>query len=250
MAYIDFQQILSQNWDTEYHKTGNPIPVNAFMFGMVILDWDGQFKRRIRKYGLTDIKIPFQYIENIPIWSKANNYNEVSDVMGRFEPINVYTNSAAQDFTLTLIYNAEALTSGVGVYTKWTLNYIEELIKRLQSLAFPEYDGQYTPPPKLLLNIGNIHRDTPIIIRNVTIESSEPFHIATGLPMMRKVSLECRVSYPLWQGMSNSRIWSAYEGGTGRYGPDIFAYETLDQRYRPKNKRAKRRGSSSNSPFN
>lgn len=246
---IAFNEILSLNWDVDFHKIGKPVPKQPFMFGMVIFDWDETFRKRLRKYtNLNDITIPFQYIEQIPTWSKAANYSDVSDIIGRFEPYNVYSGSAAQDFSLNLIYYAEALKAESGVTTPWTLEYIEILIKRIQSLVFPAYDGQFTPPPKLLLNIGNHYRDIPFIIKNVAIDSLEPFHIKTGLTMHRKITLECRVSYPMWQSFSSFEIWSAYDGNAGANGPDVYAVETLNEKYRPKSKRSAN-ANSVNTPF-
>jgi len=233
---VDFTR-LQPNWDEAYHHTGEPIPPNAFMYGLVILDWDGSFKKRLRRFETNDIKIPFQYLENVPVWQKSANYNEIGDIMGRFEPVNVYSNSGGQDFTLTLIYNAEAMSGGVGVSTKWTLERIEQLVKRIQSLVFPIYsEGNYGPPPKLLMNIGNIYQDVPILIKNCIVESMEPFHVTTGLPLTRKITLECRITYPSWQGISCIDVWTSYEGGAGTQSGETFAYETLNDKYRPGNR--------------
>ncbi|MBW2969089.1 hypothetical protein KY314_03150 [Candidatus Woesearchaeota archaeon] len=240
MPYIDFNTILANNWDQDYHKTGRPVPVNAFMFGFVVLDWDGQFRKRLRKYKTRDLKIPFQYIEKVPDWQKGAQYNEISDIMGRFEPPAIYTNSTAQEFTMTLIYVAEALDSRTSS-TPWTLEKIEDLVRRIQSFVFPQYDGQYSPPPKLLLNIGNIYKDVPVVIKQIQIENTEPFHVGTGISMTKKITLEFRASYPMWQGIKATDVYAAYEGNAGLGGPDVFAYERLDDRYLPRSKRVSKR---------
>ena len=215
------------------------MPTNAFMFGLVILDWDGSFQKRLRKYSsVADLKIPFQYIEEIPPWQKAANWTEVGDIIGRFEPMNVYANSGPMEIQLKLIYLAEAKTS-VDSASPWTLEYIETLTKRFQSLVYPAYDGQYSPPPKLLLNIGNVWRDIPVVVKQCAVTNEAPYDIGTLLSHKRTITLDCRISYPTWQGMSNTRIYAAYEGGGGRYGPDVFAYETLDQKFKPVSMRSR-----------
>jgi hypothetical protein len=240
MANIDFNDVLGNNWDPDFHKTGQKMPMRPTLFGLTVIDWDGQFTKRIRKLGTSDLTIPFQYLESIPAWSKAANFNDISDIIGRFEPLTIYTNSAAQELTLVLIYNAELLK---GTKTDWSLENIEIFVKRLQSLVFPQYDNNFSDPVKLFLNIGNIYKDVPIRIKNVQVESEAPFHVTTGLPLTRKVTLECRVSYPLWQGLYQSQIWTAYEGNFGNNGPNVFAYEELGDKYIPGGlKRTGRRG--------
>ena len=238
MAYISFNT-LAGNWDSRMHELGTPIPMNALMWGLMILDFDGTNKKRLKKYGTTDLKMPFQFMENIPDWAKGANWTDSSDILGRFEPIPFYTSSAAQIIDLPLIYMAEALQAGPEVSSPWTLEWIEQLVKRFQSLVYPVYDGNFTPPPKVVLNIGNIYRDIPLIVKNVTVKNGPPYHVLTGLPMKRQITVSCQVSYPPWQGIGSSQIYTAYEGAAGAQGPDIFAVQTLDQRYLPKNLRSK-----------
>lgn len=243
-VYIDFDSELTLNWDPAMHRTGSPMPANAEIWGLKILDWDNAFTERMEQFTEADLRIPFQYLEQIPNWDKGANWNDVGDVMGRFESMAVYSNSGAQELSLTLIFHAEALRNGVGVRTHWTLENIEMYTKRLQSLVFPGYDGKFSPPNKVLLNIGNIWRNVPLIVKNVSVEHQAPFHWETGLPMMRKITVQCRTSYPLWQGIGNMSVYTAWDEARGvgeRVGSEVFAFEALDDTWSP--------GRNSSNPF-
>lgn len=126
---------------------------------------------------------------------------------------------------------AEARNTTPNTTTHWTLENIEKYVKKIQGMVFPNTRESFAAPPRLLLNIGNNWKDVPIIIQNVTIESLEPFDTITGLARQKKIALECRVSYPSWQTIDGVEVWSAYDRGSGINGNEIFAYETLDQKY-------------------
>ena len=248
MVRIDFDTELSLNWSQEMHKTGKSIPANAEIWGLKILDWDDSFANRMSEYTTPDLKIPFQYLEQIPNWDKGANWSEVNDVVGRYEGMLIYANSNAQDINLSLTYHAESERNDSGVNTYWTLENIEMITKRLQSLVYPQYDGRFAPPNKVLLNIGNIWRNVPLVIKQVNVEyqnsSGNAFDIKTGLPMLRKISVSCRTSYPMWQGIGSMSVYTAWDETRGigdRSGNEVFAYEALDNTWVP--------GRSSTNPF-
>lgn len=200
-------------------------PPNAFLFGLVINDWDHTLRSRNILLRTEDLEIPFQVIESIPNWDKSAAYDEMgNEILGRFEPYAVYSKSNAQEFTLTLYYCAYA-RDNINAQSFWTLENIEMLEKRLQSLVFPIYVNGYAPPPKCLLNIGNIFYDLPVIVKQVNIEYQPPYDYLTGLSMNRKITLSLRVSYPAWQAISGDKIYMARSKKSA--GNHIFAYKQL-----------------------
>ena len=90
--------------------------------------------------------------------------------------------------------------------THWTVQKIEFYIARLKSLLYPEYDGNYTPPRKVLLNIGETYWDFPVIIKSIGIEHESPFDIKRMTSRFFKVNLTLASSYPLYQAISASQI--------------------------------------------
>lgn len=215
---------LKPYWNQDLHKTGTMVKPNAFMFGFVINDWDKSFQSRDPNIKTTDLQIPFQYVEKIPEWKKTANYSDQSDVIGRFEHITSYANSSAQQFKIDLIYQAETrLNSDLRTY--WSLERIEQIQKRLQSLVFPTYTKGFMPPPKVLFNIGNIYRSVPVVIKDIVIDNGQPYDVVTGLSMLKKISIEMQTSYPMWQAISGDKIFLT------KAGNGIFAYKEISQDY-------------------
>ena len=123
---------LSNHWDFRYGAAGREAPHNAYMLGLVLIDWDNSFRARNTKIKTSDLQIPFQYIRAIPDWKKAANYGDAGgEIMGRYEQIPMYSNSVNQEFELTIIYQAEALNN-YGANAWWTMENIEKYVKRLQ----------------------------------------------------------------------------------------------------------------------
>lgn len=223
-------------------RMGNIVGMQPHKFGLTVWDWNRQFEKRLRELRRQDnsydplayqfkrdnfMGIPFQYIESIPIWNKTVNWGEVGDIMGRFETQSVYSNSSAQDLTITLNYFAESSdNSGLDGYERkysrdtWTLNAIERIKLQLQSITFPQYDGKFSPPVKCLLNIGNIFIDLPIVVKGLTIEEGPPYELRTMRSMFKKITIEAKTSYPSWQALSATQIWTADTGG-------VFARQEL-----------------------
>lgn len=240
---LDFENELALNWDPNFHITGRSISPNCMKWGLKILDWDDNFKKRLKKFKVTELGIPFQYLEAIPNWEKTADWKDVGEIMGRFESPSIYASSGAQEFSFSMLYYAEALQSE-GSKTHWSLENIENYTRKLQSLVYPQYDGRYGPPMKLLFNIGNIYKNIPIVIKSVNIEHQAPYDTLTGLARMRKVTIAARVSYPMYQSIGQMQVYTSWDGvnPTGRNGSEIFAYEALSDKYKP--------GSTSNNPWN
>lgn len=240
---LDFDNELALNWNPDFMIIGKPVPPNAMQWGLKILDWDGNFTKRLKRLKVSDLTIPFQYLEAIPNWDKGADWKDVGEIMGRFESPSIYASSNTQEFSFNIIYYAEALYNE-GAKTHWTLENIEVYVKRLQSLVFPQYDGKYSPPMKLLFNIGNIYKDIPVVIKNVSVESMPPYDTLSGLPRMRKISVSARVSYPMYQGIGQMSVYTAFDGvsASGKKGTEVFAYESLDKQWKP--------GTSSTNPWN
>lgn len=223
----DFHK-LSKNWNEKYLSVSNSVPKNARMFGLVIIDWDGSLRKRNVNIQTSDLEIPFQYLGSgsdmgIPTWTKTANYQDVgSEIIGRYENIPVYSNSSGQTLQLELVYHAEALLNE-NAKTYWTMENIEKLQKRIQSLVYPTYSNGYSPPSKVMLNIGNIWRKFPVVITSVSVKNSPPYHNETGLSMLRTITLECKSAYPMWQAVSADKVMVATAGN------DIFAYQELNE---------------------
>lgn len=225
----DYSQELGNNWSKDYHRLDKPIPYSshsAKRYGMSIIDWDNTYKKRIGKASISDLMIPFQYIDAIPKWEKSANWQDISEIIGRFEALSLYTNSSAQEFSIKLIYNAEALknidNNGIPSKSHWTLENIEKYTHRLQSLVYPMYDGRFGSPPKLMMNIGNSIRELPVVIKTVTVDLLSPYHIETLLSQRREITLACRVYYPLWQAITHTEVYTA------TLGNKVFAYQKID----------------------
>ncbi len=234
-VFIDFENELTQHWDERIHRLGQSIPANCEIWGLKILDWDNNFAERMERFTEADLKIPFQYLEQIPEWDKSATYNDQGDIMGRFEPPSIYSNSVPQEISFVMKYHAEALKNE-GSKTHWTLENIEQYVKRMQSLVFPQYDGRYSPPTKVLFNIGNIYRNVPLVIKNVQVTYNAPFEITTGLSRQVNISVQGKVDYPMYQGIGQMAVYTAWDGNRtmgDKYGSEIFAFENLDPEYDP-----------------
>lgn len=255
--YDTIKEELQSRWNydqlltSESIRSYNKMSIDPFKFGLVVWDWNKAFEKKIKKiryesfekYGTSDdqmkykkwnglnnrksLGIPFQYIDKIPNWAKNSNWQGSDDIMGRFEGQVQYGNSSSHDFTIELTYDAEC--SGDLYYdfdamnqTKWSMQFLDRIENQLKSLAFPQYDGYYSPPVKVLLNIGSVYIDYPIVIKSVDVEYQAPFEIITMRSMRRKITLGCVSSYPSWQAISATQVWTANTGA-------VFARQEFQQ---------------------
>lgn len=219
-------------------------PMNAWKFGLIIQD------RRLRgsAYGLRKNHIPFQYLgENgeLPNLQKTANYEEVQ-ILGRFEPIKMYSNSSDIKFTLNLTYYADGTertsffpfpgSEVIGpVQSPWTIEQIARISAKLESLVYPRYDAKFSPPRYCLLNIGAIFIDFPIIITSVNIQHLPPYSTRDLTPMRRNVTLECSSYFPLYQAIGADAIINYtldYDFTTGslNYPRKIYSYRKFKRR--------------------
>lgn len=222
------------NYFDSFGKTAVPgsIPVNAFAFGLVIQD------RNIRGVtaGIRDSHIPFQYLSEsgIPPWAKSANWSDI-EVGGRFENIQAYSHSNNQEFNIELMYHAEG-TEELKHKTPWTLENITRICTKLESLVFPQYDNKFSPPNFCILNIGSVYIDFPVIIKNVTITSEAPFRQRDLMPRTRKVTLDLKSSFPIYQAISSGDIMnSVSEKGVRESGGilnprNVYAYRKFKKR--------------------
>ena len=76
----------------------------------------------------------------------------------------------------------------------------------MESLVYPQYDEKYNPPNLCLLNVGSIYMDVPVLIKSVTVSHKPPFDTQTMMPRTFQVTLDARISYPLYQAISAREI--------------------------------------------
>lgn len=96
--------------------------------------------------------------------------------------------------------------------TPWTIQYIESLVLKLKSLVYPQYDGTFAPPNKVLFNAGDLFVDYPLIVKSITVDHDGPFQIHNMMPMIYKITMSCITNYPLYQAVGATRIYSGKEG--------------------------------------
>ena len=214
MAVDQFDMFTAETrWDylrrQDIMASGKPTPFAAKQFGLTIHDWDNKLQNRIVNLETEDLFIPFQYVEQIPNWEKTSSWAAGETPIGRFEPLQIYAYSEAQEIPLTLIYHAESFEDE----KSWSLKWIETLTNRIKSLQYPICDDEFSSPPKCLLNIGSMYTDVPVLIKTVTVETPGPYDYRTGLSHIRKITLQCTVSYPMWQSISMTQIFASSDTG-------------------------------------
>ncbi len=206
-----------------FYSSGKSVIPNANVLGLVIHDRfsDSSIGGRDPAVELEDLKIPFQYIEKIPDWKKTANYEEIGDIMGRYEGLQVYKNSSSQSVALEIRYNAESIRQDADTY--WTLENIEILIRKLKALSYPSYDGRFSPPPICELNIGAIYNRFPVKVLDVSV-SEEPPYIGAFRGVNKKVTLELKSSYPIWQVVGARQV-NIYEKNNEVFAIQDFNYD-------------------------
>ena len=219
-------------------------PANANKFGLIVLDTYNLFRKnnlskiitqgvangkaigRNPNAAIEELKIPFQFLEKIPEYAKNANYQETTDIIGRFEGIDVYSNSSSQDINIEIIYAAEgslALQSQDTSLqnTTWTMEYIDVLLGRIKAFVYPTYNNRFYPPMRALLNIGQNYRNVPVLIKSVKIDAMQPIDTFTGKPRNYKVNIDMRVNYPMWQDMDAGDVYT----GINNDQQSVFAYK-------------------------
>lgn len=206
------------------------VPQNAWSFGLVIQNR----KMRGAVKGLRKSAIPFQYIAdgNLPNFNKQATYEDTV-IPGRFEPIKSYTASSSNEFTLNLVYVAEGseensramgspsenffmksaqdLLLGTTYFdpppqTFWTIEQIDRISAKIESLVFPQYDGKYSPPNFCLLNIGSIFIDFPVIVKSIDIQHVSPFTTRELKSFRRNINITLSSYFPLYQAIGAKDI--------------------------------------------
>lgn len=220
---------------TKYFGTNNAavpgsVPMNAWVHGLIIEDRD--LSRHIYK-GLRANHIPFQYFEAVPQDAKTADYDQLETV-GRFEKINLYKGSHNNEFELVLKYYAEGTEDPRYDHkTKWTIEQIDRLVKRLKSLVYPAYDGNYGPPNRALFNMGASFVDVPVVIKNISVNNRAPYRISDGMSMFREVNLSMTTDYPLNQAIGAELIEEAtYIQTSIDNGSTLFSKKSFNLRSR------------------
>ena len=210
------QQMLNEsqknNWDFRFLSSTFKAPMDANKFGLKIIDTTATGLRSSKKK-YKDFYIPFQYVEEFPVWQKSANWNASSEMIGRFEDVSFYANSGAQESSITLSYYAESEKSSDDG-SQWSLESINKITKRIQSLVFPQGDQYFSPPFKALLNIGKMYIDYPVIIKSINMPMEAPFYWKTAETLYRKITIELRSSYPLWQTITAESVYNSKNGSS------------------------------------
>ena len=212
---------LSNNGKTmeKYHgiRANVDFPFNASQLGFTIQDRKLSSKKN-SVTGLRENLIPFQFIgDEIPVVTKSANYEE-SAIATRFEPLKSYSGSNSQDISMRVIYIALG-SKKLGHKTFWTIENIEELTRKLQSLVYPTYSTKFEAPKTVLLNMGSIFMDVPLKIKSISISNKAPFITART----KEISIEAVVSYPIYQALEASDIMFSETGNK------VFAYKKFSQ---------------------
>lgn len=205
------------------------VPQNAWSFGLVIQNR----KLRGAVKGLRKTAIPFQYLDQgtLPNFNKQATYEDTV-IPGRFEPIKSYSSSSSNELTLNLVYVAESTEEakplgelsedfatrslqenilGVKYFeeppkTFWTIEQIDRISAKIESLVFPQYDGRYSPPNFCLLNIGSIFIDFPVIVKSVDIQHVSPFTTRELKSFRRNINITLSSYFPLYQAIGAKDI--------------------------------------------
>lgn len=202
----------AKNWDYRFGSNSFSVPADANKFGLRLIDTTATGTRN-RKKKYKDFLIPFQHVEDYPVWVKSANWQGITEVMGRFEDMSVYTNSSAQDQSIIISYLAESANSS-DEGTVWSLDYINKITRRIQSLVYPQMDSYFSPPFKAVLNIGQMYVDYPVVIKSVSMPQEAPFYWMTAETLYRKITIELRSSYPLWQTITAESVYNSDGGST------------------------------------
>ena len=216
---------LSNNGKTmeKYHgiRANQDFPFNASQLGFTIQDRKLSTKKNAVT-GLRENLIPFQFIgDEIPVITKSANYEE-SSIATRFEPLKSYSGSNSQDVSMRVIFIALG-SKKLGHKTFWTIENIEELIRKLQSLVYPTYSTKFEAPKTVLLNMGSIFMDVPLKIKSISIANKSPFELSDITARTKEVSIEAVVSYPIYQSLEASDIMFS------EIGNRVFAYKKFSQ---------------------
>lgn len=197
------------------------VPAIAQLFGFVI---QNRRMQRIFYKGMRGSHIPFQYIDQVPEKTKSANYDEI-EVHSRFESQQIYKSSTNIDLSLTLKYYAEG-SEKLGHFTFWTVEQIERIVKKIDALTYPKYDGKFSPPDKVLLNIGGLFIDTPVIIKSTSMNFRPPYDIETLQSRFIEIKIDCRTAYPSYQAIGANQIYSvATDRRAESDGNKVYAYK-------------------------
>lgn len=140
----------------------------------------------------TDDRLEFQLMPDAISETKTAIYNEVP-ILGRSLPLLGYSSSTSRQMGLALNFVAlNSLKSG----GKYTVAWVKDQVRWLESKVYPEYvDGFVFPPPLLLLVIGGVI-GTTVVMNSCTTTWMGPWDVSTGAAMPFRASVE--VQFQEW----------------------------------------------------
>ena len=183
---------------------GGGIPTS--IFSLVIVNFDQTIE-----------KVNFQVPpENISETKSANYASE--NVLGRFEPIRMYTNSSSTKITFEVKYYwlEDSLVNNVN---SW--NGIKDNVNKLRACLYPvgsevtnvpgpqtpadaglnaqisfdlnsfnSFIGKLTPPPTLRLYFGDVYKNLPCILTNLSVDYKGPWNDNSLAALARRLATQ------------------------------------------------------------
>lgn len=185
--------------------TTNPQDMDFFSpldRGIIPIDNDGRPLREIK-----DLHIPFQFVDGYTE-QKSANYS-TTNLMGRFEPVALYSDSTPRQINFELTYvalgdvNVQYATEGQRPRYETSEGAIQEIVDKWNSYMYPSYSDSphYRRPYLALLNYGAVFQNVPCRITSVNVNRDAiwPEDRKTSLKRIVKVSVNFETNYRLSQ---------------------------------------------------
>lgn len=188
---------------------GGAIPDS--IFSMVIVNFDGVIE-----------KVAFQVPPENISESKGAHYASES-VLGRFEPIRMYTNSDATKISFTVSYywledsfisnvnswdgikdnvnklraclypfDSSKVSNVSGMQTPADLGISQNLNVSSELNVYDQFFGKLTPPPTIRLFFGDVYQNLPCILTNLQIEYKGPWNDNGLAAVARRIAAQAQ----------------------------------------------------------
>ena len=183
---------------------GGAIPESTF--SLVIVNFDQTIE-----------KVVFQVPPEIINESKTANYSS-ENVLGRFEPIRMYTNSSATkiNFTVSYYWLEDSWMNNIN---SW--DGIKDNVNKLRACLYPfdsgkisnvsgpitpadpginqqitrsvdQYVSKLNPPPTLRLFFGDVYKNVPCILTNLSIDYKGPWNDNSLAAVARRIAAQAQ----------------------------------------------------------
>jgi len=183
---------------------GGTIPESTF--SLVIVNFDQTIE-----------KVVFQVPPEIINESKTANYSS-ENVLGRFEPIRMYTNSSATkiNFTVSYYWLEDSWMNNIN---SW--DGIKDNVNKLRACLYPfdsgkisnvsgpitpadpginqqitrsvdQYVSKLNPPPTLRLFFGDVYKNVPCILTNLSIDYKGPWNDNSLAAVARRIAAQAQ----------------------------------------------------------